>query len=105
MDSLSRINDPATSAEAAERIQPQLSECQRAIIAVVRRMLATWEPPTAVEIAEAAMNELHGRYRLETLRRRVQELHRRGVLEDCGNRPCTVTFFRATTYRLTEEAQ
>lgn len=71
-----------TSLEAYQKVQPKISYSQQAILSVLEGFKS---PLTNAEIAK-----LLG-WAINRVTPRVLELRNKGLLVDCGVRPCTVT--------------
>jgi hypothetical protein len=90
-----RRSDPATSAEAAEKIAPKVIGHEAKFVAVLRKSTI---PLTAQEIAEVAFP--NDRVKRETIRKRANGLIKKGFVRIAGQRKCTLTGNNATTYEV-----
>ncbi|NBT33910.1 MAG: hypothetical protein EBT13_18955 [Rhodobacteraceae bacterium] len=95
---VSRRSDSETSREAESQLRPRLAGLQQ-----VAFDAASGDEQTANEIA--LRGSVAGNCCRETLRKRVRELVRRGMLVETGRRKCRVTGKAAATFRRCSDAE
>jgi hypothetical protein len=83
---LARASDPATSKQAIDGILGCLSALQQRVLSAFRVPLTTNQADRLVEFADLAFS---------TVRRRISELHRGGLLADTGRTEAACTVYEA----------
>lgn len=92
---LSRKSDPITSQQSAAETEKKLGRLFREFMSVLREMAA---PATAREI-DRECKRLFGGVP-DSHRKRVARLRELKLIEDCGERPCSVSGANAMTFRV-----
>lgn len=92
---LARASDPATS-HVAIPDEPRLSTLKSAALRSARELCRLYGDCTANEIAAHAADGVIG---AESVRKRVNELYRSGLLTESATRACRVSGKLATAYR------
>lgn len=92
---LARRIDPETSQAAAAHIEQKLPRIQAAVMEAVQDMNGA---NTANEIAEWVQSTSSVEANTESIRKRVGELKRKGLLVECGRRECRETSKQAETF-------
>lgn len=95
---LARHTDPQTSHAGQSHVAPKLSQLHQRFVSVV----AEHGPMTAAEVAAECVKRYGGLS--ESSRKRAGELVRRGLIEVCGIKKCSVTNCVAQVYRIAEES-
>jgi len=91
---LARQSDPVTSQAAAEEIKPKIGQLQAAFLAA---LTAIGKPATANEVgAKAVAMGLAGN--AETVRKRLAELRRNGLIQLAEEKQCDCTGQRAEAW-------
>lgn len=96
---LSRRSDPITSQQSAAETQTKLGTLQWVCFEAIK---TASHPVTANEAAKVAANNYRAAH--ESYRKRVHELVRNGLIEECGERRCEVTGKLAMTFMAKEQA-
>ena len=91
---LHRATDPETSTEAAAGVAVYLTAIQQELF----EHAATLSAFTAREIAESIVRA-GGAKDVETYRKRVREIQKKGVFVECDSRPCNITKKNAQTFK------
>ena len=91
---LARQSDPVTSQAAAEEVRPKIGQLQAAFLAA---LTAIGKPATANEVgAKAVAMGLAGN--AETVRKRLAELRRNGLIQLAEEKQCDCTGQRAEAW-------
>jgi hypothetical protein len=91
-----RTTDPATSAEAAERVEPRVANDYAVILGT---LAAAPHPLTANEIDTDNRWREPGR-KVSPAHKRLPEMERQGLVVRDAVRKCGVTGYKATTWRV-----
>lgn len=102
-DQPARMSDPATSQLAATDICERRSELHEVAITAAKQLLKKQPDATANEIGRRG-SEISSRP-AETIRKRVHELVRLGMLVICGERKCSTSGKLARTFNLHTEGK
>ena len=93
---LARQSDPVTSQAAAEEVRPKIGQLQQAFLSA---LAAIGKPATANEVgARAVAMGLAGN--AETVRKRLAELRRNGLIQLAEEKRCNCTGQRAEAWRV-----
>jgi hypothetical protein len=93
---LARQSDPVTSQAAAEQVRPKIGQLQQAFLAA---LAAIGQPATAREIGERA-RDMGLAKEAESVRKRLAELRRAGLIKLAEEKRCDYTGQRAEAWRV-----
>jgi hypothetical protein len=96
---ISRKSDPITSQKSAAETERRINTFQWFTLQAIKNAS---KPITANEAAHEAAKEYVAN--IETFRKRVRELVRMDLVEECEDRKCEVTGKSAMTFRAKEQA-
>ncbi len=95
---ISRKSDPITSQKSAAETERRINTFQGLVLQAIKNAS---KPITANEAAREAAKEYVAN--IETFRKRVRELVRLDLVEECDDRKCEVTGKSAMTFRVKEQ--
>jgi hypothetical protein len=96
---ISRKSDPITSQKSAAETERRINTFQWSVLQAIKNAS---KPITANEAAHEAAKQYVANS--ETFRKRVRELVRMDLVEECSDRKCEVTGKSAMTFRAKERA-
>lgn len=96
---LHRVTDPDTSRDAAAETAVVLSDLQHRLFDFARTRR---NPFTSRELAEYFGRNVDRSHDVETYRKRVRELERKGLLEEAGRVACQFTTKSAMSFRVAD---